>query len=554
MLKKSHMLYIVLGLALIWASSVFAQGAPEPINDAMADLSSRVGRTLTIGDLDNWLWSQAGYSAPCPEATPVSVTGYQFLLTYGGQVYDYRVTADRAALFLCSITPVESEAVPTPAPIDSDEPPYSNPLCPTPPQGLTYMRTRLTPDVQARVSAGLPNRLRDNPGTDAAVIGEIPPGSVFTVLAGPNCDAEGRLWWQIDYDGLVGWTAEVSGGDHLLEPFPGAVLQVERGFITAETAEFVQEVSRLQGNFGARLVFTPTTEEQPEFSLVVLGALGSEAAFIYDVNALDQPPRMLDAPNLLTQVTFARRGNPNLGFFGDADGGIRLWDITPGARLLERAFLLGHNTAVSALAVDFVGERIASTGGLAFLTEQRDDNQYAIVIWDVNTVSQAAALRGHTASVTSIAFGAPGTLASAGLDGTVRLWNLDNGQSEVLFETPFAINDLIYHSNLSRVAVALADGSITLFDAATGELPDTFSAHAAPVTALAENGGGLLVSAAEDGTVYLWDIADPDSPLASLDGHTAAVTDVAFSPDGTLIATLSEDNTVRIWAVAQNVG
>lgn len=551
MKKTMTVLYVV--VCCLWVSTIFAQGAPEPINDAIADLSNRVGRSLTIGDLENWFWSQAGYTAPCADAAPVDAVGYQFLLTFGGQVYDYRVTADRNALFLCSVMPVDGEQqAPTPEPVDGDEPPYSNPLCPTPPEGMTFMRTRLVPEIQARVSEGLPNRVRDNPNTEAAIVGEIPGGTVFNVVTGPSCDLEGRLWWAIDYDGLLGWTAEVSGGDYLIEPFPAALLPAERGFITAESAEFVQEVSRLQGNFGERIAFTPTTDEQPSFSLVALGGTGSEAAFIYDVNALDQPPRMLNAPNRLTQVRFAAN-IPSLGFFGDSDGAIRVWDIAPNAGLLERAFLLGHNTAVSALVVDRPGERIASSGGMAFLSEQRDDNEYAIVLWDVNTVSQMLALRGHTDTVTSIAFGPPGVMASAGLDQTVRLWSLEDGAVEVRYEAPGAINDLIFHSNLSQLALGLVDGNIVIMGAFPGEFTETINAHTAPVTSLDEY-GGLLASGGEDGVVYLWDIANLETPLATLANHTGAVTDVVFSPDGTLLASVGEDHTIRIWAVVQSVG
>ncbi|MEO0563323.1 MAG: SH3 domain-containing protein, partial [Chloroflexota bacterium] len=61
--------------------------------------------------------------------------------------------------------------------------------------------------VLARVTPGDPNTVREGPTTAAARLGSIPGEGVFTVLDGPAC-ADGFVWWQVDHDGLVGWTVE----------------------------------------------------------------------------------------------------------------------------------------------------------------------------------------------------------------------------------------------------------------------------------------------------------------------------------------------------------
>ena len=82
------------------------------------------------------------------------------------------------------------------------------------------MYGRLIPGQQARVAPNPPlaNSLRAQASSGSALLAEIPPGGVFTVLGGPTCGADGRTWWQANYNGTVGWTAEGDNGVYWLEP------------------------------------------------------------------------------------------------------------------------------------------------------------------------------------------------------------------------------------------------------------------------------------------------------------------------------------------------
>ncbi len=75
------------------------------------------------------------------------------------------------------------------------------------------------------------------------------------------------------------------------------------------------------------------------------------------------------------------------------------------------------------------------------------------------------------------------------------------------------------------------------------------SSHQAPVLAVEYSpDGSLIASGSEDNTVRLWDSGD-GSLVYELDGHTDFVNDLTFSPDGSILASGSNDGTVRMWKV-----
>ena len=97
------------------------------------------------------------------------------------------------------------------------------------------------------------------------------------------------------------------------------------------------------------------------------------------------------------------------------------------------------------------------------------------------------------------------------------------------------------------LATAGDDGTVRIWDPATGQQRATLTGHTGAVRAVAiAPDGTWLATASDDGTVRIWDPATGQH-RATLTGHTGAVTAVAIAPDGTWLATASDDGTVRIW-------
>jgi tRNA A-37 threonylcarbamoyl transferase component Bud32 len=98
-----------------------------------------------------------------------------------------------------------------------------------------------------------------------------------------------------------------------------------------------------------------------------------------------------------------------------------------------------------------------------------------------------------------------------------------------------------------RVAAGGANGTVRLWDAATGTDAGVFRGHAAGATRVAFSPDGRrLASGSFDRTVREWDLRT-GRPLNKRVGHKGTVWGLAYSPDGRWLASDGEDFTVRVW-------
>ncbi len=558
------LLFMILG---VFPAALYAQGVPEQVNAALDSLSQGSGLTIGLNDLENWRWAQDNYpdtSLGCPREgaayAQVVTLGYKFLLTYRGKTYDYRVSGDSRTVILCSTTGETEDASATATPITPDTIDSSVP-CAAPEPGVVYMPTRLTTGIQARVATGPPNNQRSAPGIDAPFLGDIPGGSVINIVAGPEC-TEGLLWWQVDYDGRVGWTVEGRDGTYWLETIPGIPLPENLPAITGENAASLVEISRTENNVVSELMASPAGD-----LVAVLGGRGTNGVWLYDLAELAAAPRLLRGTVQLMSLDFNADGT--LLLLGDVDGGIRIWDTDPQAALLETTYLGGHQSNTSAVDFSPDGTLIASVGSVANTTAEVDHNN-AILLWDVATVEQQTALGGHTARVNALDFSPDNTLllSASGegnaqtIDNSVRLWDVAAGTQAAILESHSApVRAAKFSPDGTLIASASLDGQLILWDAATREQTIELQASGAPIIALAFSPDGTLLATAggdpnvtsPDYRIRIWDVASGEV-IATLEGHTGAVGGLDFTPDGNVLVSVSEDHSIRFWGATDSVG
>ncbi|XP_019665763.2 telomerase protein component 1 isoform X1 [Ailuropoda melanoleuca] len=223
--------------------------------------------------------------------------------------------------------------------------------------------------------------------------------------------------------------------------------------------------------------------------------------------------RMPKAPVLICSFSACHRDwvtgcdwtKDNLLVSCSTDGSVGLWDPE---RQQQLGQFLGHQSAVSAVVA--VEEHVVSVG--------RDGT---LKVWDHQGV-ELTSIPAHSGPISHCAAalepraaGQPGSellVVTVGLDGATRLW-----QPLLVFQT------------------------------------HTFLGHSGPVSAAAvSETSGLLLTTSEDGSVRLWQVPE-EADDAYMPRSPAAITAVAWAPDGSMAASGNRTGELTLWHKAKAV-
>ena len=354
---------------------------------------------------------------------------------------------------------------------------------------------------------------------------------IFSVAFSPD----GRKLASASWDGIKFW--DVKTGDNL---------------------------TTLQGHtraFGS-VVFSPDG-----LTLVSNSVRGAE---VWEVATGQHLTTLAGPPNFVASLAYSPDGTRLATGTADARNAehtVKLWTVSTGENL---ATLHGHTGFVTTVAYSRDGKILAS-----------GSEDKTVKVWAVETGKNLATLQGHGESINSVAISPDGTkLASGSDDRTIRLWELPTGRAlhtlskeslnklqiddEVGTKTErfmsrvksvaFSPDGLILATLDEDIGGNLGGDAIKLWDVGTGQflaiLTDGMDSPGYSVAFSPD--GTKLASGSWDFTVKLWNVSTRKH-IATFPGHIGWVSSVAFSPDSTKLASGSFDGTVLLWEVPKSI-
>lgn len=223
---------------------------------------------------------------------------------------------------------------------------------------------------------------------------------------------------------------------------------------------------------------------------------------------------------------------------GYDDNSIILWDLDNHVQSGE--LLVGHVGFINCLAFSPDGKILASGS---------DDK--TIVLWDLETHQPLGeSLKRHGDSVWTIDFSSDGKLlASSGINNDVIIWDADT--HSVVKELPSDYNVWSVAFNPDGTKLAFGDSyGINLWDTTTDQRVRRINGHTQRINQVAFSpDGSILVSGSQDGTIIFWNTATLEQDGEPLSKHTNGVNSVVFSPDGKILASASDDKSIILWDV-----
>jgi len=239
------------------------------------------------------------------------------------------------------------------------------------------------------------------------------------------------------------------------------------------------------------------------------------------------------------------------------DGTVIMWDVQTGKRVWQVDLDEGAKTEESYTTSQILDMDLSPDGSIVAVAYDRSrvigdrlegKSEHLIGLLDARTGREQRVLTGHTAMINELAFASNGQrLASVSSDQTVRLWNTSTGQQTLSINLKERSGNVALSPDGKFLAVAIEppayltppEPMIELYDAQSGKLVRGFPRRKRNVSDLAFSPDGrilAIVSGDLSGAqIDLWELT-AQAPARTLTDHEKGITAISFSPHGGLLA------------------
>lgn len=215
------------------------------------------------------------------------------------------------------------------------------------------------------------------------------------------------------------------------------------------------------------------------------------------------------------------------------DKTLKVWDVESGRELLT---LAGHEQGISDCAV--------SPDGSFIVSASKDGT---LKVWNTATGERRRTLTGHEAAVRACAISPDGfTAISASDDRTLKIW--DTRTWDVRLNLEGHVDSIVacaFSPDGGRF-ISVSISTLRMWDTQSGAMVRSFGIRRGGDDCAYSPDGSLIVSASEGNSLKLWDVQSGDL-LRTLLGHTFPVQSCVFLPGGLTVASTSMDGTLRLW-------
>ncbi|MCG9127836.1 WD40 repeat domain-containing protein [Candidatus Poribacteria bacterium] len=281
---------------------------------------------------------------------------------------------------------------------------------------------------------------------------------------------------------------------------------------------------------------------------------------IYNTSVSEEIKACIRPNDEQTSIAFSPDGKKLVS--GGDNKVVNLWDVDTG-KLLKT--FIGHTQKINGVVFSPDGHTVAS-----------GSQDGTVRFWDIFNASHK--YQQLIAPITSIEFSNDGTILAAGVEFSrewmsgysIYLWDVVNynflGSRMVHVGRSWGVNRATISPDIKTLATQMYGPVVFLWDIESGGFKDSIEgdryqygcsptcvAFSPDGKFLATGGGAYPCDRSPpdqsiDNTVYLWDLNNYET-IAKLKGHTRIVESIAFSPDGSILASVDRGGIVLLWDI-----